>query len=346
MANVRSVGNPYEITNLTGVITEIPNTSNFIKGMNLFDKGFTHLTSVEFDKDTYSHSLMESINRSGGEPGTRSGPSTEKFALYLPYFHEKITVATSDWNGKVLPGTDREKTKSEEIFRRIVPVRTAMDETHEYMQWQALKGNCVTPNGDPVADMFTLFGLTRSNFQIDFDLSNNTDVARTIRQLRQSVQRGVKTGGVLDGDLMVAVDESFFNKLVANDSVLSLYKNWESSVRYQMALDEFKPWGITAMFSHAGVTFFTYNHTFVKKDGTTEDALATDEGYVIPRTRGNNILKSVYGGSRREGSLAGAEMHAFQWDDPKGFYTEIHYETAPMFYCEKPETLWRVYTST
>lgn len=346
MPSVRSTTDPFELVNHTGRINLIPNVSNFVKGMNLFSPSFTHLTTQEVDRVSYTHKLPSQVNRNGGKPTTRDKNNVDKYVLRIPYFHDVESIYTSDWVGKVVPGTgNQEETKASVTAERLQQVKWTIDELHEYMFLQAIKGVTKSPDGVTVADMFTLFGETQDTF--DFDLGTSTvDVGAKCRQLRTLVQQNLKTGGALSGALMVLVSPTFFDKLVKHTSVIQAFLNYGASARYQNAMDMFQPWGITAFFEFAGVMFVTYDHEFPLADGTTEKAIEDDEGWTVPRVGGESVLKVVYGGSRREGATGGAEIHAFEYQDPRQMFTEIHHETAPLPYTTRPKTSVKVITST
>jgi len=330
----------------THVINEIPNTSSFIKSLNLFKKNYTNHSAILFDKSIRTNTLLPSVNRRGGKPTYGSDRKTETYSLPLAYFHDMDTVEKADYEGKRQAGSkDNEDTEANVISEKLVDQRSKADQTHEYMMLQALKGICKTPDGVVLANMFTEFNVTKPS--VDFLLGTaSTDVKAKCAEVLDTMQSNLKSGGTFAGEIPVIVDRSFFNKLVDHDSVKEAYLNSVNNTVYQAVDKTFYEWGISSVFRFNGLIFMVYNHTFSLPDGTTEVGVDTDTGHVVPRLSGNNsIFQAWYGPSRKMTSNGGAEMFVWEYRDPKGFYHDIDLETSALMFCEKPLTLVEVTTS-
>lgn len=346
MPLTRDYNDAFGVVEHTDKVKDIPNVSYMITGMNLFKNNFTNQTAITFDKDVSTVTLLPSVNRNGGNPTRGSDRSSSIFSLPLGYFHHMDKVTKADYEGKRQSGTASDQdTAANVIAEKLTDMKTNVDQTHEYMKLQALKGDCVTPDGVSLANMFTLFGVSQP--VVDFDLANIDDVGAKCRELRQTVNRGLLSGGTFAGNLPVIVDSSFFNKLVTHPSVVQAYLNASSNVVFQKAMDEYTRWGITAIFAHQGVLFMTYDHEFPMPDGTTEAAIELDSGYTIPRVAGTPILQAWYGSSRRMDIDGGAVMFMREYRDmQRQMFHELEVETAPLYYCTKPLCLVKVITSS
>lgn len=328
---------------LQSSVDKIDKVSGFIKSRNLFETSFTANTSIMFDKIENDVTLLPSANRRGGDTAYGKDDKVSTFALPLGYFPWSDKITKQDYMDKRRAGSNDENDNEANVTAmKLRNGKMAMDQTHEYMMLQTVKGDCVTPDGVSLANMFTLFGETQ--ITIDFLLGTaGTDVDAKISELKRTIAKNNTTGATLSGPLDVIVGEEFFDKLVSHPTIQQAYLNSTSNVRYQESLSEFQSWGISDMFEHRGVRFITYSHTFKLPNGTTEIAVVANEGHALPNISG--LFRGVFGPSQNMDSEGGAEMFAQEYRDPRGRYKEIMMETAPLFYCVNPLVLVKVETS-
>jgi hypothetical protein len=315
--------------------------------MKLFSVGYTNQSSVMFDKNTVTTTLLSEVDRRGGSPTKGTDRLVETFALPLAYFHEQDYITKADYENKRRAGTaDQEDTLANVITEKLEDQRMKVDQTHEFMMLQALKGITVTPTGKVIANMFTEFGVTQP--EVDFELgTDTTDVKAKCASVKDILAKNLKTGGRLSGIIPVFVDRSFFDKFVDHPSVKEAYLNSQSNVAYQAARTAYYTWGITDAFVFHGLEFLVYAHTFPLPAGSTAAAasIETDTGHVVPKLQGRSIFKAIYGSSRKLSVDGGQEMFAWEFRDERDFYHEIDVETHCLFYCERPLTLIKVVTS-
>lgn len=328
----------------TDQILEIPNTSSFIKDRGLFVPTYSSQMAVMFDRDEIEHTLLRTVNRRGGKPTNGGKRSSTPYTLPLAYFHDIDNIVKADYESKRRSGTpDQKDTLANVTAQKLEDQRRKVDETHEYMMLQALKGSCVTPDGVTLADMFTEFNITQA--EIDFLLGTaTTNVKAKCAQVKDTMQKNLKTGGRLSGDVPVLVDRLFFDKLVNHADVKEAYLNSQSNTVYQNLNSEYLTWGITDVFRFQGLMFMVYEHDFPLPSGSSVAAIADNTGHVIPNTS-NSIFKAVWGPSRRMDIEGGSEMFARVYRDPREMFHEVEVETACLFYCEKPAALVKVISS-
>lgn len=333
-------------TEWTDTIVEMENQSSFFKNMGLFRKGFTDQTAILFDKIENQITLLPSSDRRGGKPSYGKDDKVSTFSLKLGYFWHQDTVTKQDIQSKRKAGTaDQKAVLADAIADKLRNARNAIDQTHEYMMIEAVKGACRTPDGVLLADMFAEFGITQT--EIDFDLGNlGTDVSAKIAELKDTVIKNLKTGGIITGPLKVVVGRDFYNKLKDHPKVSQAYLNSESNVRYQEDASTYYTWGISDVFTFNGVQFLVYSHTFTLPDGTTATPVGDSDGHVIPEVRGASIFRAYYGPSQSFDSDGGQEMFAFEYNDNRGRSIDMEFETAPLMFCEKPAALVKITTTT
>lgn len=345
MPVTRSQNDFNHTTEWTDSVLEVPNQSSFIKSKDMFDVTFTDQEAILFDKIISEVTLLPDTNRRGGPASHGKDDDVETFSLPLAYFKHEDYITKQDYMSKRRAGSaDEQDTLANVIAGKLMNGRRAIDQTHEYMMLNALKGICKTPSGTVLADMFTEFNVTQP--EVDFELGTaTTNVDAKIAEVKDTVTRNLKTGGVITGPLEIMVSRSFFDKLINHPEVRAVYLNSTSNVRYQQDLSDYMTWGISDIFDYRGCRFMVYSHVFNLPDGSTEVAIADDEGYTVPVVAGTSIWRAYYGPSQRLDVDGGSEMFAWEFRDPKEMYHEVLMETAPLYICTKPAALVKVVTS-
>ncbi len=327
----------------TKEINEVPNQSSFIKSRGLFTPSFTNQTAIIFDKIESTVTLLPDTHRRLGTGSYGKDRTVKTFSLPLAYFKHSDYITKQDYLEKRRAGTpDQNDTLANVIAEKLIDARRKVDQTHEYMQLQALKGISTTPEGTVLANMFTEFGVSQP--EVDFELGDaNTNIDAKLAELKDTVVKNLKTGGTIRG-LEVICGRAFFNALINHPMVTRAYLNSQSNTQYQKDLSTYMTWGISDFFEIRGVRFLVYSHVFNLPGGSTALAVAEDEGHVIPDVVGDSIFRAYYGPSQKLSLEGGQEMFAFEYRDPKDNYHELEFETAPLFIATKPAALVKCVT--
>lgn len=345
MAITRDVSNLNRIIDWTQEINEIPNQYGWVKNQGIFNVRPTTQTAIIFDKNEAETTLLPQVPRGSRETTVGKDRKVETFSLPLAYFKHSDYITPEDIQGQRMPGTpDQPETLANVRMEKLEDMRRAVDQTHEYMQIQALKGISTTPDGTVLANMFTEFGVAQPT--VDFDLGTAaTNIDSKIAEVKRGVTANLKSGGSIQGiDIMCG--EGFFDKLIDHPKVREAYLNAASNAQYQRDISQYMPWGVSDVFVYRGVRFFTYPAVFLLPNGTSEQAVADQEAHVIPRVR--DLFRGYVGPNNKLGGANnfGAEMFAFEYTDPKDEYHELQVETAPLFFATKPGVLYKLTTST
>lgn len=346
MATTRSLSNGFQLVDWTDEILNLDNQAGLIGGMNLFRTQGISQTAVVFDKSMNDTTLLPQVSRRGRETTKGNDRKVETFSLPLGYFKHSDYITPEDIQGWRMPGTpDGEETLANVRVQKLADMRAQVEQTLEYMKLQAVKGICATPDGVVLANMFTEFGIAQHT--IDFDLGDAaTDVNAKISELKRYLQTNLKTGGVIGG-IRVVVDGSFFDKLVSHPQIRQAYLYYASQRDINReSTNQFMAWGSVDQFEYKGVTFVTYDHVFKLPDGTTEAAVDTDTGHVLPVVR--DLFRGYYGPSNKLSGAngVGREMFAYEFTDPKDEFHEMQVETAPLFFATQPQVLVKLTSST
>lgn len=328
----------------TDEINEVENQYGMLNQAGVFDTRGTSQTAIIFDKNTHEITLLPDADRKTRQGSYGKDRTVETFSLPLAYFDHHDNITPDDIQGWRRPGTaDMEEALDRVRAEKLTDLRLAVDQTHEYMKIQAIKGVSTTPSGTTLANMFTEFGISMK--AIDFALgTSTTNVDAKVAELKRHITSNLKGIGPLQG-IDVMVDESFFDKLISHPKLKEAYLNSQSNVQYQQDISNYMPWGVSDVFTYRGVRFLTYPAVFNKPDGTTENAFATDEGYSVIRARG--MYRGYVGPSNKltGANTVGREMFAFEYRDPKDEFHEMQVQTAPLFFATKPGAIVRVHSS-
>lgn len=346
MATTYKLNNGFELIEWTDEIINLDNQAGLIGGMNLFRTQGTTQTSITFDKSVNDITLLPQVSRRSRETTKGSDRKVELFSLPLGYFKHSDYITTEDIQGFRMPGTPASPESLANVrVQKLADMRARVEQTHEYMKLQAVKGICATPDGVVLANMFTEFGIAQTT--IDFDLGDaTTDVNAKISELKRSLQTNLKTGGVIRG-INVVVDADFFDKLISHPQIRQAYLYYASQRDINReSTNQFMSWGSVDQFTYKGVTFMTYDHVFKLPDGSTEAAVAANTGHVIPVV--NDLFRGYYGPSNKLGGAnnVGREMFAYEFTDPKDEFHEMQVETSPLFFATQPQVLIKLISST
>lgn len=346
MATTRSLSNGFQLVDWSDEINNVDNQAGLIGGMNLFRTQGISQTAVVFDKSMNDTTLLPQVSRRGRETTKGNDRKVETFSLPLGYFKHSDYITPEDIQGWRMPGTpDGEESLANVRVQKLTDMRAQVEQTHEYMKLQAIKGICATPDGVVLADMFTEFGIAQHT--IDFDLGDNTtSVINKISELKRYLQTNLKTGGVMGG-INVVVDGAFFDKLTTHPEVRQAYLYYTSQNNINRdSTNQFMAWGSVDQFRFKDVNFVTYDHVFKLPDGTTEAAVAASTGHVVPVVR--DLFRGYFGPSNKlsGANSVGREMFAYEFTDPKDEFHEMQVETSPLYFATQPSVLVKLTSST
>lgn len=344
MPIARSINDVNQIVDWTQEILDVPNQYGWVKNQGIFSTRGTPQTAIVFDKMSSETTLLPQTSRRQRNMTYGKDRAVDTFSLPLAYFKHGDAITPADIQDQRRPGdSDLEETLDRVRSVKLTDMRRAVDQTHEYIMVQAIKGVTTTPDGATIADMFTEFSVSQPT--IDFILgTGTTNVDAKVAELKRTITKNALTGGMIGG-IQVIVDESWFDKFKSHPKVKEAYLNWQSNQRYRDDISEYMSWGISDVFDYQGVRFLTYPAEFILPDGTTEKAIATDEGHAIPRI--TDLFRGYYGPSNKLSQVnqAGSEMFSWEYRDQKDEAHEMEVETSPLFFCTKPKTLVKVTTS-
>lgn len=294
--------------------------------------------TVMMDFNSKTHTLLPSVDRRSRASTYGSDDNTDTRIFGTAYFKHSDYITPEDVENVRLVGTpDDVKTVEQATAEKIQKMRLVADQTDQYMMSRSIyKGQCVTPSGELIVDMFAELGLTQEVFDLKLDVAT-TDVLSKLRELKRKVRDGLNNGGFYQG-MMVDVDTVMFDKLITHPSVKEAYKYFANNQNQQNALQPLRDTSDT--FTHGGITFRAIDGSFSLPDGTTEDLIETNSGHTIAQA--NDLFRGYYGSSNKLSRVNGkggvSKFYMRQYDDGKDESLEMQMEMSRLFLGTKPKT--------
>lgn len=346
---IRDYFNSFKNADFVDGITQTPLQYGYINSQNLFNTKSTNQTAIIFDKDYQTVTLLPQVNR-GAKASTQGHErKVDTFSIPLAYFKHEDRITNEDIQGWRQPGSTDNETYGRVTAEKMGDMRLAWDQTTEYMRLQALKGVTKSPDGVVMADMFAQFNITQS--QIDFDLgTSTTNVDQKIRTLKTGIAKSVMNGGAIAG-VKVLVDPVFYDKLISHPNIKNAYQFYMANGAGNQALrddnTEYMKWGIMDHFTHRGITFVSYDATFNLPNGTTEVAF-TDSTGIAYADGVKDLFRGYNGPSAKlsEANQPGQELFVRSYVDPRDEFIEFELEAAPLMFCTRPASLFKVISGT
>lgn len=348
MAVVRTLSNGNKLTDWTEEVQEIDNQFGLLNGMGLFTSKGTSQESVIFEKEYQSSTLIPQTSRRGKPHSKGRDRQSDVFSLALPYFSTEDDITASDLQGQRKIGTpDGAKDLASAIAVKMEDMRVNIDQTREFMKLEAIKGITIDPQGRVIADMFAQFNLTKSEYAVNWELSNTAfDVDGAIRILKRTLAKNAKQGTGIGG-FSLLVSPEFFDALVKHPKIREAYLHYTvtgaNSDVIRGNLQSYESWGVVDHFVHQGVTFMSYDAEFNAPehpdavDGVVRGIKASEAHVLASGVR--DLYRGYHGPANTlsGANQVGQELFMYQWNDPKDKFITMEAEMSPLYVCMKPQ---------
>lgn len=347
MASTRSFTNPYELTDLTDAIQMIPNQWGLLENMGLYTQEGVSNHTITLEKVENTIGLIGSSRRGTRDNIVNKDDVSKLISLYVPHFSIMDRIEPQDLQGKRRIGTDAEKdTLALARMRKLERMRKSAAITKEYLRFQSIKGNLVTPSGEVVADLYSAFDAGTQK-EVDFLLGTaTTKIADKIEEVIAHIQDNMLTGDVID-DIVVLTSPEFFQKLVTHSKVESAYADYRNENQQgtiQVLRDRLGT-GLYRTFYHQGLTFVEVRDTY-SLNGVATRMIEAGDAYAIPM--GTSDMFMEYNSPADHLDYIGAvgeDLYAFEHTDPRGFYHDIFVEFNTLPVVRRPQSVVKVTTS-
>lgn len=357
-----TIANPTDnmfLSDLTGVVENIPNTYGLITNMNLFNANPISQTSFILDLREFDIRLQDSVDRDSHDATTIDSDVVKQIGMVMPYFKSVESLTPMELQGVRQVGTASQPEQEAAVkARKLMKLRMQHAITKEFLMAQALKGKILNPQGQLIADLNAAFGVQKKTFYFDLD-NPAADIDGTIEALKEHMEKEALTGALIDGErIKVLVDSVFFRKLINHPKIREAYLAQQSATAYRYMTGSLRT-GVsdgtaarTSEFVYGGLTFVKYTGAFKDMRGKNHKLVGitgVDDnigvGHAFPDTSmlgaAADLYQIAYGPCPKMGyaNTLGKELYAFEYLRPRdeGVDFEMHSYMLP--YCTRPQLL-------
>lgn len=330
MAITRDFTNNYQVTEFTREINELDRLFSLTPA-GAFEMFETTQNSITFEKDERTTTLIPSVPRGPRGSTYNQDRVFKTFSLPLAYFKHSDYLTPEDIQGVRMFGQPDGVMRIDVArARKLEEMRRSYDQSMEYMKWKLMTtGQCITPNGILVADLFEEFQVTQQEVTLDLT-STDFDLGTVVREIKRKVRDGMKNGGVMV-EPVIFLESSDFDALVSHANVKEAYRYFSATVNVER--DD-----IVDGFRTSGVTFRPIDGAFTLPDGTVEPIMTAGVGHAVPPS---GIYRAYSGPSNKLSGANGpiADLYAYEYLDPKDEGMEFQIEANVLFTVDKPAAL-------
>ncbi len=344
---------PYTATQLTEQVDIIPPLYGLVGELDLFPSEGSVSRIVELRYENHQLRVLPAKER--GAPATPALPRTSKtIFIEVPHFPELDLITPEDIQDILIQMQDvkRLTTVEEETSKRLMDIKFNHDITREWLRANALQGNLIDGNSATLLNFYTVFGLTESNYQVDFVLgTSTTDIEGKCAAVWQSVTTNLR-GEVMTG-IEAIVDPTFFQRFVTHANVHEFYLNAEQAIQLAMIVRrerEGNMWGREFLFGRILIREY-YGTAPVKTSATATSRTSTpfwavNTGTAYPR--GTRKMFRTYNAPAHDLRFAntkGNEIYVSPRILPHGEGIELKSESNPLPIVRRPEALVQLISS-
>ena len=224
---------------LTQAINIFPRLYGFLGQLGIFGGTPSPIdtTFVSIVKNNGSLSLIPVKSRQG-DTNKNSKDKDAKITIEVPHLPLDDSINPEDMQNLLtyIANTNNGEVDPVEVFmaklnRQLQTMSRKHDITHEFYRANALNGYIKDSDGTILVDLYTLFGLTRSNFQKDLDLGTaSTDISGAMMEINDEIEDNISDDeiGLVERGMQVTsygiASPTFFRSLIAHDKVKAAYQ--------------------------------------------------------------------------------------------------------------------------
>lgn len=276
----------FSTTELTQAINVFPRQYGFLGELGIFGPSVTPIdnTFVSIVKNNGSLALIPVRSRNGD---TNKNPQDKanKITIEVPHLPLDDSIEPEDVQNLMMHVANTNNGMVDPVQNFMTKLNQKMqgmgrkhDITHEYYRAQALNGFIKDANGDILVDLYTLFGLTRGDFQKNIDLGTAaTDISGAMSEINDEIENnisddsiGIAVGGS-DVTSYGIASPTFYRALIGHEKVKEAWQFQQGQPN--VLRDDLRKVG----FVYGGTLWFNYN----AKVGATK-FVADGKALIVP----------------------------------------------------------------
>jgi hypothetical protein len=330
----------FSLTRLTDSILKVPFKPGRIGALRLFRESGITTTSVVIEEKGGQLRLIQTTPRGG--PGGTTGATKRKARSFLvPHLQEESKVLADEvQNVRAFGSEDAAQGVQAVIDERLMILRDLHEVTLEHHRVGAIKGQILDADGSVLFDLFTEFGVSQQEAELD--------PAGEVRSQAVNIQRLSERalGAAAITGYRAFCGDAFFDALIEAESVKESLKYQEGAVLRG---------DLRSGFEYGGITWENYRGRLGKDLADVEDEtkdvdgdnvtpfFPDDEAYVVPV--GPDIWRTYFAPAdfNETVNTVGLPLYAKSAIDQEfQRWTKIHTQSNPLCLCLRPRAVIKV----
>lgn len=333
----------FGVVALTDMVNDITPQYGRLGAMGLFRDAGVNQRTVAVDFDPTTNQLLPQSQWGG--PGVANRTAVSRSRSYsLPHFPVTDNVLAADLQGRRRPGSDALQDVQWLVAKKMIEMRSKLDQTLEWMRLGVLKSGQVKDGaGNLILDIYADFGIAQTSTSFVL-ATGTTDVMGKIAGVKRNIL------GALRGDLMngfVAVcSDTFYDAFVSHPNVKLAFTYFQNPTGQTLAGDysgtvvQPNSAGLFAGgirgFQFGDVIWVNYTGSVTDATGASQPMVDAGSAYLFPT--GTNVFRNWYAPAdyietvNTEGMPFYAKQRIMEFD--KGVQIECQSNPLPM--CLKP----------
>lgn len=329
----------FSAASLTKAVVEIPNQFPQIPVAELFQEESVNTTIAQVDFENQEVNLVAKRERGGGK-AVKARQSSRGSRFYdIPSRRIEDAIKAADIQNRRRIGVPDLETAENVTIDRLAKMALVLQQTRLYLQFQAMRGILVDPDGDTLYDAFTELGITQKS--IDFVLgTSTTNIISKCGEANDAMDENL-TGSPAAGKRAFC-SPAFFRKLVSHAEVKDAYKFF-SSTQDPLRND------VRAGFVHQDIEWINVPHKATVLDalGNVTTKLYVPDGEAILVPTGTDLGSEFLAPADHINFANQDGLPYYAWSDldvKQGILELVaEYDGLPVW--KKPKTLIKLTTS-
>ena len=343
----------FGVVSLTEAVNDITPAYMRLGALGLFkDEGVMNRTvAVDFDPTT-NQLLPQS---QWGGPGVANKTAVGRSRNYnLPHFPVMDNILAADVQGRRRPGSDAIQDAQWLLGKKMVEMRTKLDQTLEWMRLGVLKSGQVKDGaGNLILDIYADFGISQTSTSFVLG-TTTTDVMGKIAAVKRNILAALR-GELVTGYVAICSD-AFYDAFVSHPNVKLEFTYFQNPTGNQNLAGDYSGTAVSpnsaGLFGAAGrgflfgdVIWLNYTGSVTDSSGASQPLVDASSAYLFPT--GTNVFKTFYAPAdymetvNTEGMPFYAKQRIMNFD--KGI--EVECQSNPLPICLKPAVIQKLTVS-
>lgn len=341
----------FNVAALTAAVNDITPQYGRLGALGLFEEEGVTQPVVAVDFDPITNQLLP--QSAWGAPGVANKTAKGKTVSFsVPHFPVNDSVKAADLMGRRAPGSNDTLTAQRLLGKKMIEMRSKLDQTREWMRLGVLKAGLVKDGaGATIVDIYGAFSISQTSTSFVLG-TTTTDVMGKIAARKRAILAALR--GELMRGFVALCDDAFFDAFVSHPNVqkaFTYFQNNGQSLDQDFSGGAIAPdaMGLTSSFGRpfvfGGVAWLNYSGSVSDSAGNVQPMIDANSAYLVPL--GTKAFKEFFAPAdymetvNTEGLPFYAKQKLLDYD--KG--VEVECQSNPLPVCLKPALIQKLTVS-